>query len=221
MIFIFGIIFGLVFAFMAVKMKFYESWMLFVNVLLSVYLGIFAGPWIVDFAGLEKLPFALVSSVLGTVVVSFIVLYSITYIYFISQFRITFGKIFDFLGAGGVGFLTGFLVWSLISILLCNSLDKVDIPMSSQLGIDRTACRGNVKYLGWWCGIVHTFTAAEDNPKTASRTIIELTKRITEQMSEKQQTKPQTRPKEPACEPNNTDVNNVDISNKKPPNDIE
>ena len=119
MVFWIGILVGGLFAWFAIRMGFYETWVMLFNIVISVYLGVFLGPIIANIVAVADAPYSNVLAILAIAIASFLILYGISYIFFTSQFNIPFPKVFDILVAGFLGFLAGFLVWSFVSFLVC------------------------------------------------------------------------------------------------------
>ena len=114
-----GILAGFIFAWFALKIGLYETWALFFNIIISIYLAIFLGPQITEiFSSFGNLTSQIIISVAATAIISFLVLQFITYVFFTSQFKIPFPKIINMPGSAILGFMGGVLVWSFISILV-------------------------------------------------------------------------------------------------------
>jgi hypothetical protein len=114
-----GILFGALFVYVAVKIGFYETWVLLFNLVISIYLAIFLRPLINQY-----LPIASETSygdalvILAVAVGAFVILYGISYVFFSSQFNISVPRILDVVGSGFLGFLAGYLIWSFVIVLI-------------------------------------------------------------------------------------------------------
>ena len=85
-----------VFAWLAIRMGFYETWTMLFNIVISIYVAIFLTPAIVDVApaaGDTSYGNALTLAVTATGV--FLVLHGISYVFLTGQFNVSFPKIFD------------------------------------------------------------------------------------------------------------------------------
>ena len=113
MIFWIGTALALFLAAYMVKKGLYETWTLFFNALIAVYLGFALGPVLKKLLGINQ-PGVEFLLLLGTTIVCLTVLYIFSYIIFLSQFHITFSKFVDYAGGGLFGFLTGLIIYSFI-----------------------------------------------------------------------------------------------------------
>jgi len=157
-----GVLAAGIFAWYAVKMGFYESWATLFNIVVAVYLAVFLRPVITEMvpaAGQRSYGQALTLTV--TAVVFFLVLHGITYTAFTGQFSIAFPKILDTLGAGLLGFLGGFLIYSFVML-------AVYVTPVSQNAVLQTIAFGssfeetNVSYVAWWCKLVHRVAGRQE-----------------------------------------------------------
>ena len=169
-----GIFIGLLFACLAIKMGFYETWILLLNLVISVYLSIFLGLMFVDRSlSSTKNSYGGVGAVFLIAVGCFLILQVASFFLFTSLFKIDFPKLFDNLGAGLLGFLAGFFVWSFASILIGISPIS-QITFFEKLGISNDTQRADVQYVSWWCDIVNNFVATKSNDFTTAEAIYEL-----------------------------------------------
>jgi hypothetical protein len=120
-------------------------------------------------------------------------------VFFTSQFNISFPKIFDILGAGLLGLLAGFLVWSFVSFLISISPIGQNVFIKD-FGFDKQFKRTSMPYMSWWCNLVNTAVACEGK-KDATEEVIEGLLKSAEKKPRRRKTKP-VEPNEPA-EPNN------------------
>jgi len=113
------IVIGAVCGIFAAKRGFYSSWALLVNVSIAVYLGVFLTPTVFETLGsLSQWPYALATCLAVIAVVTFLILHSISFIFFTGQFRVSFPRIINTLGAGLLGFLSGFIVCGFVSLVI-------------------------------------------------------------------------------------------------------
>ena len=108
MLFWVGLLIAVLFAWVTIKMGLYETWALLFNILISVYLAVFLGSAVADSDLLSGVPY---NSVIATAVIgigTFLILQSISYIFFTSQFNVSIPKIFDVIGSGFLGFWVHF-----------------------------------------------------------------------------------------------------------------
>jgi len=81
---------------------------------------------------------------------TFLILHGLCFALLTGQFKVPFPMILDRVVAGGLGFLTGFLIVAFFTILLAS------VPMSQSLGlISENALKTHESYVGWWCDRIH------------------------------------------------------------------
>lgn len=157
-----GILVGVVFAWFAIKIGFYDIWALLFNMILSIYLSIFMNP---VFAGLippsANTPYNSALTVLMAAAGIFIILQVITYTFLTGQIKFSFPLIFDILGCGAMGFAAGLLIWSFIILIILIS------PVSQQQAITKFNVAGQFEqtympYLYGVCDLVNTVVADAD-----------------------------------------------------------
>lgn len=174
MIFWLAILAGAGFAWIAVRIGFYETWVMLFNIVISIYVAVFLTPVIVDIVptpGSTSCGNFLTMAALAAGV--FLILHGIAYVFLTSQFSVPFPKMFDILFAGLLGFLAGFLVLSFAALLICAS------PMSknrfiSEAGFSRQSQQANISYICWWCDLVNSMISSPENKVTTEQAIDEL-----------------------------------------------
>ena len=208
MVFWIGILVGGLFAWFAIRMGFYETWVMLFNIVISVYLGVFLGPIIANIVAVADAPYSNVLAILAIAIASFLILYGISYIFFTSQFNIPFPKVFDILVAGFLGFLAGFLVWSFVSFLVCIT------PISQntfvkEIGFGSQFERTNVPYISWWCNLVNKVVSRQDSEYSTKEAISGLRKSVRKKARDKTDNQAeQSKPAEPneLAEPNDVET---------------
>jgi hypothetical protein len=176
MVFWIGILFGSLFVWLAIKKGFYETWVLLFNIVITVYLAVFLGPLIADIVPIAdgsayNIALCMIIPALG----AFLILYGISFTLFTGQFSVPFTKTFDTFIAGFLGFLTGFLVWVFLSLLICIT------PISQNTFVSELDFKGSFQqtgapYVGWWCDRVHSIVASRDSDITSEEVIGALLK---------------------------------------------
>jgi len=190
MVFWLGILVGGLFAWLAVKIGFYETWTMLFNIVISIYVAVFLGPVILDIIpAAGDTAFGKVLAMITTGVGVFLILHCISYTFLTGQFSVSFPGIFNTLGAALLGFVAGFLVWSFVSLLICIS------PISQNsiikgLGFGSESQQANISYIGRWCDLVNKVVASEESESSARETIGEL-------LGEKKQVGEPAEPNEP------------------------
>ena len=171
MVFWASILAGGLFAWLAIRIGFYEIWAMLFNIVISIYMAIFLTPVIVDVipaAGDTSYGNAL--TLAATATGAFLVLFGISYVFLTGQFSISFPKIFDIVCAGLLGFLAGALVFSFAALIITAA------PISqnsfvSKLGFNPQSQRSNISYICWWCDLVDMIASSPDRQTTSEQTI--------------------------------------------------
>jgi signal transduction histidine kinase len=174
MVFWVSILAGGLFAWLAIKMGFYEIWVMLFNIVISIYVAVFLTPVVVDVvpaAGDTAYGNALTLTV--TAIGTFLILYAISYIFLTGQFSVSFPKTFDILLAGFLGFLAGFLLSSFAALIITAT------PISqntfvSEVGFNRQSQQANISYICWWCDLVDSIVSSPDKQTTSEQTINQL-----------------------------------------------
>jgi hypothetical protein len=199
MIFWLSILVGGVFAYFAIKIGFYEMWIMLFNIVISIYLAVFLRPIIANIAPIGDTSYSSVLAMLAIAVVSFLILHGISYISLTGQFSIPFPKIFDTLGAGFLGFSAGFLIWSFASFLIAITPIS-QISFVKENGFGRQFQQTNIPYLCWWCNLVNNAVSSADDTHATEQMINDLLKKA----EEKAQRKPPPQQNEPKEQMNPT-----------------
>ncbi len=116
----FAVLVGAVFAMIGIKKGFYPIWAILFNILISIYLGIMLAPTIVGIIpdiGNSRYHYA--GCVAGIAIVTFTVLQTIATSFLTGTYDVSFPKIFSSVGAGILGFLSGYLVCSFALFVIC------------------------------------------------------------------------------------------------------
>lgn len=169
-----GILVGGFFAWLAVRKGFYETWTLLFNVVISIYVSVLLTPVIADSvpaAGDTAYGNALTLTAIAAG--TFLILHGISYTLFTGQFGVTFPKIFDNIGAGILGFLAGFLIWSFVALLIsATPIGQKDTART--IGFGRKIEQSNGAYISWWCNLVNTIASSEDTRRPVQETVSRL-----------------------------------------------
>lgn len=177
MIFWIGTALALLFAAVMVKKGLYETWTLFFNVVIAVYLGIIFGPVLNNLMGIEQAGVEILV-LLGTTSVFLTVLYLFSYIIFLSQFNVTFPKLLDSAGGGLFGFLTGLLIYSFVVFLIYISPLN---PYVKKIGFSNSSTKSSITYMKLWPGMIHSVVSAgrkQENFDQTVSTLIENAEKI-------------------------------------------
>lgn len=171
MVFWASILAGGFFAWLAIRMGFYETWTMLFNIVISIYVAVFLTPVIVDVApaaGDTSYGNALTLAVTATGV--FLILHGISYVFLTGQFNVSFPKVFDLVFAGLLGFLAGSLVFSFAALIVTVTPISQNRLMS-RIGFNAQSQRTNIAYISRWCDLVDLAVSSADSETTAEQTI--------------------------------------------------
>jgi len=190
-----GILAGALFAWIAMRIGFYETWTMLFNIVISVYAAVFLTPIIVNTipsAGITPCGSAL--TLAAVAIGTFLILYGISYTFITGQFSVSLPKIFDTVGAGVLGFLAGFLVLSFAAFLICVTPISQNKFVGS-VGLSTQSQQANISYICWWCDLVNGIVSRRDKKVASQEVINELVSRT--QPEAKPETGERAEPNEP------------------------
>lgn len=169
MVFWIAILVGVLFVWLAVRMRFYETWVLLFNIIVSIYLAIFAAPIVAALAptpgGAASYGMALSMALLGGG--CFALLQGLSYVFLTGQFSIPFPRVFDIVFSGLLGFFAGFLVLSFVALVLATT-PLAENEIIADIGMSQKAQAVNLSCISWWCDRIHFFTGPADRPTQAA-----------------------------------------------------
>jgi hypothetical protein len=155
MVFWMAVAVGGVFAWIAVQIGFYATWILFFHLLLSAYVAIFLTPVIianVPAATTTDYGYALI--LMSVAIATLCIAYGICFACLTGHLRVEFPKIFDGIVAGLLGFQAGFLVLSFLAFTFClTPMSKANFCKT--LGFDAQSQKSNISFMCWWCDRIH------------------------------------------------------------------
>jgi hypothetical protein len=158
----------------AVKIGFYETWAMFFNMIISIYLAIFLKPTIErTLPSTVETPYGNMLTVLAAGAIIFLILQGISYTFFTSHFVISLPKILDVLVSGLLGSLAGFLLWSFVALLIFISPISQNI-LVQEIGFNTRLEQTTVSYLCWWCNLVNAVVVTPANKQTAEEAVEKL-----------------------------------------------
>jgi len=175
MVFWIGILVGGTFAWLAIKLGFYQTWALIFNIIISIYLAVYLRPVIVNIPAVGDTPYNNALAMVAVALAAFLILHGISYTFLTGQFNVSFPKVFDILGTGFLGFLAGFLVWSFLTLLIYIT------PVSQNtfvkgIGFTDDFQKTSVSYISRFCNLVNAVVSSQDNKDSAEQTISKLLK---------------------------------------------
>lgn len=204
MIFYLGILFAGLFAWLAFKVGFYQIWTALFNILIAVYLAIHLSSLITEIipaAGSTEISKTL--CMLVTAAAVFLIMHGISYVFLLGQFNVTFPKILDTVGAGFVGFLAGFLVWSFVTFLICTGPISDNVVVKT-VGLDSQSFKEAKmeSYLLWWGNLFDTVVAPHDEPNNTEKAIAGLLEAADKKTTRARRTKSKQTDAQSIAEPN-------------------
>jgi hypothetical protein len=175
MVFWMAILTGILFVWLALRLGFYETWILFFNIVISVYVSIFLAPLVAGLApGAGKAAsYVTALSMLLLAGGCFAVLQGLSYVFLTGQFSVAFPRFFDVLLSGGLGFFAGFLVLS-FAALVVTTTPLAENKLVSSIGFSRQAEETNLSCLAWCCNQVHSVAGFETDPNAAQTAVDRL-----------------------------------------------
>lgn len=175
MVFWIGILVGGTFAWFAIKLGFYQTWTLVFNIIISIYLAVYLRPIVASIPAVGNASYSDALAMVIVALASFLILCGISYTFLTGQFSVSFPKVFDTLGAGLLGFLAGFLVWSFLSLLIYITPASQNTFVKG-IGFTNEFQQTSVSYISRFCSLVNALVAVQDNEDSAEQTIHKLLK---------------------------------------------
>jgi low affinity Fe/Cu permease len=209
MVFWAGILVAALFARLAIKMGFYETWAMLFNIAVSVYLGVSLRPILIELVpSAGNTPYGSALTIFGIAIGAFLILHGISFVFFTGQFSVSLPKVLNIIGAGLLGFVAGFLVWGFVSFLV-STTPIFESAYMKQLDLGSQIRQTSVPVVCWWCSFVNKIVSSKANGDTIKQELNGLIKNtekkkrsvITEPNDTDETNEPNTLP-EPNNEPN-------------------
>jgi hypothetical protein len=213
MVFWIGILVGGTFAWLAIKLRFYQTCALVFNIIISIYLAVYLRPVIVNIPAVGDTPYSNALTMATVALASFLILHGISYTFLTGQFNVSFPKVFDTLGTGLLGFLAGFLVWSFLSLLIYITPASQN-TFVKEIGFTDQFQQTSALYISRFCNLVNAVVSSQDNGYSAEQTISKLLKGPESKARGKKPEKP--KPVEPA-KPSNVETSITEQEQLGPP----
>ena len=175
MAFWFGILVAGLFVWFAVGIGFYEMWVMLFNIVISIYLAVFLRPIIVNIPAVGDTPYSNALTMIAIALASFSILHGISYTFITGQFKVSFPRIFNTLGAGFLGFLAGFLVWNFVSFLIFITPISQDTFVRG-IGFNKQFQQSNISVICRWCDLVNRVVSSQDSECTTEQAVSGLLK---------------------------------------------
>ncbi len=169
MVFWIAILAGVLFVWLAVRMGFYETWVLLFNIIVSMYLAIFAAPIIAELAptpgGAASYGMALSMALLGGG--CFALLQGLSYVFLTGQYSVPFPRVFDIVFSGLLGFLAGFLVLSFVALVLATT-PLAENEIANGVGLGPKSQQINISCMSRCCDVIQFFAGPADRATQAA-----------------------------------------------------
>jgi hypothetical protein len=168
MIFWLLLLIGCFFAWFGFRLRLYVSWIIFFNLVISIYAGIMVTPWLVgSISELQRSPYSTIALMVVIPVVLMIFLSFIARSFFMDRLDITFPARIELIFSALTGFLTGYLasayLITVISFLPILKGGKID-SFTSKNGKNPSY----IQAVKMTCSIVNKFSLQfADNTKNA------------------------------------------------------
>jgi hypothetical protein len=218
MVFWIGILVGGTFAWLAIKLGFYQTWALVFNIIISIYLAVYLQPVITNIPAVGDTPYSNVLTMAVVALASFLILHGISYTFLTGQFNVSFPKVFDTLGTGLLGFLAGFLVWSFLSLLIYITPASQNTFVKG-IGFTDQFQQTSVSCISRFCNLVNAVVSSQGNENSAEQTISKLLKGAESKTQKKTPEKPE--PVKPVKKPSDVKTGITDQNQLGPPPEID
>jgi hypothetical protein len=173
MIFWLAVCFGLLSLYLATRIGFFETVVLSFNLLVSVFVGVYATPTLIDLVpSAADFAYGTATTVAALSLISFVCLYGASYVLLTGQFKVTFPKVFDVLISGSIGFGLGVLLVSYLVFVL----SIMPFAQGTRL-LDETSIEANMSLLCLCCDQVQHVVAAPDTQLQTRDLLGQITER--------------------------------------------
>lgn len=173
-----AILAGALFVWLATRMGFYETWVLFVNTVVSIYVSVFLAPILRELVpapgGDSSYHIALCLILLAGG--CFALLQGLSYVFLTGQFKIPFPRVFDIVLSGVLGFATGFLMLSFLALVLTTTPLAED-KIVGIFGLGQEPRQANRVCLAQCCDVIHSFAGFAETGNTTQAAVQKLLER--------------------------------------------
>jgi len=175
MVFWAGILAAAFFAWLAVKIGFYETWTMLFNIVISIYLSVFLTPAITTMVpAASGTAYGNALTLITVAAGAFLILHGVSYSFLTGRFSVWFPRPIDNVGSGLLGFLGGLLVWSFLALVISVS-PLSQAGFAQDIGLRNSVEQTNVSYIAWWCDLVNAVVATGDGKRPTQEVILQLT----------------------------------------------
>jgi hypothetical protein len=163
MVFWLAVAAGALFVAIAVEWGFFTSWIMFLHLILAIYLAIFLTPPLVDAVPtISSTNWGYALSMLTIAAATIAIGYGICNVGLGGEMGIEFPVAVDTLGAGLVGFMTGFLLASFLTLTLCLT-PLSQTSFCKKYGFDVNSQETNLAYICRCCDVLHHLVSSSDS----------------------------------------------------------
>jgi len=176
MVFWIAILAGVLLAWLAVRLGFYETWALLFNVVISIYVAIFLAPRVGALAPASA--YGVAFSMILLAGGCFAILHGLCYVFLTGQFSVPFPRFFDIFLAAALGFVAGFLILS-FAALVVTVTPLAEHKLVRSIGFDLESQGPNLSSLAWCCDRVHAvagFDAGDNATRAAVQHLLETSR---------------------------------------------
>jgi hypothetical protein len=170
-----AILAGVLFVWLATRMGFYETWVLFINTIVAIYVSIFLTPILRELVpppgGADSYHVALCMILLAGG--CFALLQGLSYVFLTGQFKIPFPRVFDIVLSGVVGFATGFLMLSFLGLVLTTTPLAED-QIVGIFGLGQEPQQPNRVCITECCDVIHSFAGFAETGNTTQSAVQKL-----------------------------------------------
>jgi len=174
MVFWAGILAAAFFAWLAVKIGFYETWTMLFNIVISIYLSVFLTPAITTMVpAASDTAYGNALTLITVAAGAFLILHGVSYSFLTGRFSVWFPRPLDNVGSGLLGFLAGLLIWSFATLVISVS-PLSQAGFAQDIGLASTVEQSSVPYVAWWCDMVNAVVATGDGKRAAQEVVRRL-----------------------------------------------
>jgi hypothetical protein len=180
MVFWLAVLVGALFAWIAVRIGFYASWIIFFHLLLAAYVAIFVTPVVIgSVPPANAAPgYGYALTLMSIAIATLLVTYGTCYACLSGKMRLELPRGLDTIGAGFLGFFTGFLVWSFLGFAFCLT-PLANTELVKRLGFDAASQKANTAYMCWWCNGFHALVVTLGDETTSQQEVAMLVQNAT------------------------------------------
>lgn len=162
------------FAWLAVRIGFYETWALVINIGAAIYVAVFSTQPAMDFVpGADAIRCGIALMLAALAGGTFLILHGISYTFLTGQFKVSFPKVFDTVFAGVLGFAGGFLVLSFVAFVF-SVTPIAHNKYVRQVGFSRESQQTNISAMCWICDKVSSIVSSESHRRPCQQVLDEL-----------------------------------------------